>query len=441
MAKQPFLTRRSGVWYYVRRVPDRLAHVDGRVIVRMSTGIRIADDPRGIKAAAAVRALDVETERFWREALAGRANEARALYDAARKTARRHGFDYAPVAELSLRPIEEIVRRLEVLARQGAAEDETLVRGVLGGAVRPNLMLSGLFEAYETTQTAGIADLSPDQRRKWEAPKRRALANLMAVIGDKEIAQISRGDVLDFRDHWQTRILREGLDIDTANKDFGHLSRMLRIVDRTQRLGLQPMFSGLRIEGGQAGQRTAYDPEFLRARILARPALADLNPEARAILCLIAETGLRLSEACSLTGATIRLDAPVPHVQVRAEGRRLKTPQSARDLPLVGIALAAMKAFPDGFPRYRDKAASLSALVNKYLDQRGLRPIEGQSLYSFRHTFEDRLNAVETPEKVVATLMGHKWQRPRYGKGPSLEQKREWMARIAFNLDDPPTWP
>lgn len=99
-----------------------------------------------------------------------------------------------------------------------------------------------------------------------------------------------------------------------------------------------------------------------------------------------------------------------------------------------------MKAFPDGFPCYRDKAGSLSALVNKYLDQRGLRPIEGQSLYSLRHTFEDRLNAVETPEKVVATLMGHKWQRPRYGKGPSLEQKREWMARIAFNLDDPPAW-
>lgn len=119
MAKRPYLTRRAGIWHYVRRVPDRLAHVDGRVIVRMLTGIRIADGPRGIKAAAAVRALDNETERLWRETLAGRANEAHAAYDAARRTARRHGFDYAPVAELSLRPIDEIVRRLEALVHPG----------------------------------------------------------------------------------------------------------------------------------------------------------------------------------------------------------------------------------------------------------------------------------------------------------------------------------
>lgn len=118
MAKQPYLTRRAGVWYYVRRVPDRLAHVDGRVIVRMSTGIRIPDDPKGIKAAAAARALDAETKRLWRETLAGRADEARAIYDAARRTARHHGFDYAPAAEIALRPIEEIVRCLEVLARR-----------------------------------------------------------------------------------------------------------------------------------------------------------------------------------------------------------------------------------------------------------------------------------------------------------------------------------
>jgi integrase len=102
----------------------------------------------------------------------------------------------------------------------------------------------------------------------------------------------------------------------------------------------------------------------------------------------------------------------------------------------VGVALMAMRAQPEGFPRYRDKADSLSALVNKALEVRGLRPEPGQSLYSLRHTFEDRLTAVEAPEKVVAALMGHKWHRPRYGLGPSLEQKREWLKRIAFR---PPT--
>ena len=55
-----------------------------------------------------------------------------------------------------------------------------------------------------------------------------------------------------------------------------------------------------------------------------------------------------------------------------------------------------------GFPRYRDKADVLSALVNKALKARGLRPEKGQSLYSLRHTFEDRLTAVDAPDKIIA---------------------------------------
>ena len=37
----------------------------------------------------------------------------------------------------------------------------------------------------------------------------------------------------------------------------------------------------------------------------------------------------------------------------------------------------AMREQPDGFPRYRDKGDVLSALVNKALDVRGLRPETG----------------------------------------------------------------
>ena len=66
--------------------------------------------------------------------------------------------------------------------------------------------------------------------------------------------------------------------------------------------------------------------------LLADGALDMINPEARRVLYLIAETGLRLSEACNLTAETIHLDAPVPHVQVRPDGRRMKTEQSERDI-------------------------------------------------------------------------------------------------------------
>jgi hypothetical protein len=39
--------------------------------------------------------------------------------------------------------------------------------------------------------------------------------------------------------------------------------------------------------------------------------------------------------------------------------RRLKTGDSEWEIPLVGVAKAALKLRPEGFPRYRDKSSSL----------------------------------------------------------------------------------
>jgi hypothetical protein len=183
-------------------------------------------------------------------------------------------------------------------------------------------------------------------------------------------------------EHRQERILAEGVEIATANKDVGHINRMLRQIEQSHRLGVGPVFAELRLEGETQGQRVAFAPEWVQTRILAEGALDALNEEARRILYVI------------------------------------------RRLGAAGGAGAA-----GGLPPYRDKAASLSAAAaNKALRAAGLLPPAGQSACSFRHCFEDRLTAVETPEKLIAMLMGHKYQRPRYGVGPSLAQKLEGFS-------------
>jgi integrase len=234
------------------------------------------------------------------------------------------------------------------------------------------------------------------------------------------------------RSHWQDRVVAGEVEIGTANKCIGHISTMFRTINESKQLNLLSIFERVRIQGGKDKQRVAFAPAFVQERFLLDGMFDELNPEARRVIYLIVETGLRLSEAINLSRATIRLDTSVPHICVAPEGRHIKTDESRREIPLVGVALLAMRSQPDGFPRYRDKADVLSALVNKALDSRGLRPQLGQSLYSLRHTFEDRLTAVDAPDKIIACLMGHKWSRPRYGVGPSLEHKREWLARIAF---------
>ncbi|ACL61578.1 site-specific integrase [Methylobacterium nodulans] len=348
------------------------------------------------------------------------------------KRARQLGFSYMPAAEVATQPLAEILARIEALAARDVADDPATRGAVLGKEPVPVVLLSQLFDQYETLTGAARQDLSPDQLRKWANPKKRALANLLKVVRDKPVTELTRNDALDFRVWWQERVLVAGIEIATANKDVGHINRMLRQIERSHRLGMGPVFAELRLEGETQGQRVAFAPEWVQTRILAEGALDALNPEARRILYIMAETGMRLSEICNLTAETIRLDHQVPHVVVRADGRRMKTKQSARELPLVGLALMAAQAQPEGFPPYRDKAASLSAITNNVMRSAGLLPLEGQSAYSFRHCFEDRLTAVEAPEKLIAAMMGHKYQRPRYGAGPSLAQKQEWLQRIAF---------
>jgi hypothetical protein len=126
----------------------------------------------------------------------------------------------------------------------------------------------------------------------------------------------------------------------------------------------------------------------------------------------------------------------IPHVRIMADGRRLKTEDSEREIPLVGVALKALTLRPRGFPKYRDKATALSATVNKFMLENGLRPTLDHSVYSLRHSFKDRLVAVETPDSLIDSLMGHKTYKPKYGRGPSLELKLKFLEMIAFPSPD-----
>lgn len=255
-----------------------------------------------------------------------------------------------------------------MLSNEKLAAMPSVLEAVTGAVPPPPLTLSGLVKAFEREQAAALKALSPDQLRRWRNPKTRAAQDLIEVIGDKAVTALTRADALAFRDHWKERVLAGKAEIGTANKQFGHVSRMLRVVETAQQLGIPlNVFEKLRIEGETSGQRTAFEQDFIQKTILADGALAGLNSEARRVVFVMADTGLRVSEVVNLLPAHIHLQADVPHIAVKAEGRKLKTDHSERKMPLVGCALAAMRLQPQGFPRYRDKGASLSALVNKYM--------------------------------------------------------------------------
>ena len=299
---------------------------------------------------------------------------------------------------LAATPVEQIVERFGLVKGSGAQDKLLEVSAVLGGEEVPPVMLSQMMDEFERISEATLVGKSVGQRKRWRTPKETALATFIAAVGgDRAIPAVSRADVLSFRQRLQDRVVAGEVAIDTANKVIGHVAGMFGAINDVNQYGLPNVFAKARLAGGKDKQRVAFDPRFVQERILAAGMFDDLNAEARAIVYLVAETGLRPSEACNLDRVTILLRHAIPHVQVRPHGRQRKTDDSRRDIPLVGVALKVMRKHPDGFPRYRDKANSLSALVNKAFESRNLRPEPGQTFYSLRHTFEDRLTAAAKP--------------------------------------------
>jgi hypothetical protein len=427
-----FLTKRNGHWQFVRRIPKEFAHLDKRRDVKLSTKVSVASDPHGIKAGRIAERRNRDLEAHWRSLVEGKAQEAADRYAEARRRTRTLGFDCAEVGDPTNRSIAERLERIEILLLKGALDDAGARAAVFGFENRPTIKLSEVFPIFEKQTQNVVKDMSPNQLRRWKNGYKLAISDLISVVGDQPLHGLMHSDILDYADWLEDRVSEEEIVAKTANKHIGHNSKMIKAINRRLRLGLPDFFAGIRLQSVESVSRPSFPIDFVQKKILADGALMGLNDEARGVVLLIVETGLRLSEAVNLNETTIHLQASIPYVEVLPDGRRVKTKDSIRQIPLVGTALAAMRLHPNGFPRYVDKGASLSAYVNKYLREKGLRPTRKHTLYSLRHTFKDRLIEAKCQDSMIEALMGHSDDHPKYGIGPSLDLKAEALRRIAF---------
>lgn len=397
--------KKRGYWLFVRRVPRECAAFDKRKSIFQTTGVPIATDPLGLLAQTRVTALNALAEQLWRDLATG--------LDTARERYAKAVAEVVAVRNERTKPL----------------------KGPIAG--NGDVAVSGLVDEMEKICAAAHMKKSPAQHRRWRWPRERAIETFIEVIGgDPPIAKLTRRQVGALADFWQQRVLDGEIMIGTANKSIRLVASMFRMVNRKGQLDLADIFQHAAIEGEKDARRVMYEKEFIQEKLLADGAFDGINPQARGVLYLMVETGIRPSEACGLAEENIRLDCSVPHVVVADTQRELKSDNAQRVIPLVGVSLMAMRANPKGFPRYWDKADSLSAVLNKALNARGLRPIRGQSLYSLRHSFESRLTVAGVDDRVRAELMGHTYYREKYGDGGTLEFKRDCIRRAALR---PPT--
>jgi len=427
-----YMRKRRGYWYYVRRVPRNVQAHEAHPFIVRSTKIRIGDDPRGVVARIRVQEFDAQQSARWQDLMAGIDPGQRERYQRNLRIAAEHRLPYLAQPEVAALPDEAFMHRLRIVEAQPSPD---LASAMFGTVPPPSIMISDVLDEYSKLNAASLAAKSPNQLKKWRVARETSLQIFMEVNkGDLELAKITRAHVLTYRNHWSQQAVEGKIQIGSANKYIGRFSGIVKAVAEAHQINIAPVLQKIYIGGAKKGKRQSFETEWVQSVLLKEGALEGMNEEARAIVYLIAETGLRLVEACNLTKSTINLDHKIPHIQVRPEGRQLKTDQSERDIPLVGVALMAMKKHPEGFPRYRDKNASCSAAINKFLKTNF--NIEGsQTLYSLRHTFKNRLRSARCQDEISVRLMGHDYDLPEYGE-PSLEDKLYWLQKIAFKSPD-----
>ncbi len=415
------LTQRGSKFYLVKRVPERFAQIDSRkqVWIALRTDSLAEAERRAHDAAR-------DLENQWLAKLSGQSQSFQ-RFDALSALAASRGFPYLPAEQVSEQPLSEILKRAAV-----AQDNDTVAAAVLGAEKPPTHKLSQIIDLYIELVAVDVKDKGRDQRRIWENTIRRSIGRLMSVVGDKPIDKLTREDVLAYRNHWVTRIQDEGLTSNSANRELTAIAGVFSKLYKLKGLGDPNLFKNLAFSAKRR-HRPPYGETFIRDQILPVLDRDILNGDAADILRILINTGMRPSEVTGLAPSDVVLETEIPYVAIRPrQGRELKTQTSIRDIPLVGIALDAAKRNSEGFSRYFDKTGSLSQTINKFLKVNDLRPTPDHSVYSFRHGFQDRMTAVEAPDRVQADLMGHRYVRERYGAGPSLTQKAEWLSRISF---------
>ena len=410
-------------YYYNRRPPEIVWEYDRRKVVRVA----LKTDSERLATRKAVM-FNEQMEAYWQSLIAERKLHTNSGFRKTVRIARQLGFTYQPMAVVAKLPDQEIVERILVLLDATPKQ----VEAVLGGRPEPELTVKQALERFWSLAKDRTINKTENQRRKWQNPRIKAVANFVALVGDKDMKQINKEDILAFRDWWIERIKTENKNPSSANKDFIHLKDVFQTVSDHEKLemDISHLFKKIMLETRFRQARLPFSTEQILS-ILQSDKLRDMNDEARYFLYAAAETGARSSEIVGLLPEDIKLDAEIPHISITDRKERpLKTPHSQRDIPLLGYALEAFKAMPNGFPKYRDKADHLSSAVNKFLRENGMFPSDKHSVYSFRHSFQDRILAVSAPDRVQAELMGHKYERPKYGDGATLKLKLKWLNKI-----------
>ena len=285
------------------------------------------------------------------------------------------------------------------------------------------------LETYLSVKGRGKSDL-------FYSHTRRSIKYLKDSLGSRSLDQYTSADAAKLRDWFVLR----GLAIASIKRNFGSIKAVVNFVVLEQGLTCSNPFNGVYLYSDNSSKKrkpiATNNLKAIQAKCM------EVDDDLRHLVSLISDTGMRLSEATGLMNSDINLDCDYPHIVLTPYPHRtLKTLSSERIVPLVGKSLWAARRIIESteslycFPRYTSasgcNANSASAAINKWI-----KTVAGSEavIHGLRHSFRDRLRAVETPSEIIDQLGG--WSLKSvgqgYGDGYQLNILSKWIEKIVI---------
>ena len=265
----------------------------------------------------------------------------------------------------------------------------------------------------------------------------RNVGYVIKVLGDKPIRQYSSSEAATFRD-W---LIKQSMSMRTVKRVFASVRAVVNLTITEHGLDCINGFAKTYFPTGEdINDRLAIPNENIKK---VQALCVEMDDDMRWLIALISDTGMRLGEAAGLHMDDIKLDEPIPYIDLKPHPwRSLKTRGSQRRIPLVGAALWACRRLSKvndsnslAFPRYCNKqscnANSASGGLNKWLQT---HVPAGCVIHSFRHSLRDRLRAVECPSDIVDAIGGWKTAGVGhgYGDGYTVDVLTRWISELEF---------
>ena len=263
----------------------------------------------------------------------------------------------------------------------------------------------------------------------------RNVEYIIKVLGNRPIKSYSSSDASKFRD-W---LIEQGMSLSTVKRVFSSVKAIINLTIQEHGLNINNPFSKTYMPEIEDKQyRKSIPTETIKhIQSLCR----DYDDDLRWLVALLSDTGMRLGEGAGLLKSDINLDCEIPHIRlIPHPWRRLKTRTSERYIPLTKesewACIRILEHNNDSllaFPRYSSlkgcKANSASAALNKWLKE---NLSDAYVIHGFRHSFRDRLRAVECPLEIIDQLGGWSLRSvgQGYGKGYELSVLSKWMNQI-----------